>query len=335
MITIVVGGQYGSEGKGKVVEWLAHDYDVFVRVGGPNAGHVVYDGANRFTMRSVPCGWINRNSKLIIGAGAVVNPDILLKELDELEKYDPLIKKRVYVDPRATWIQERHIELETKIKDNIASTGQGVGSARVERISRLTHRPDILVGADTRLDSYFADTVQMLHSYSDGRVLVEGTQGSGLSVVHGDYPYCTSHDTNAAQMLADAGISPLLVNQIIMVIRAYPIRVGGNSGPMRNEVSFGLLESRIGHQIEHTSVTKKVRRIGMLDLEAIRKASMINKPTHFALMFADYINPSNTNVETQEGLCEDTKSMVKILSHVTGAKPLFVSTGPRTGVWLG
>ena len=342
MITAVIGGQYGSEGKGKVVQYLSPDYDIFVRVGGPNAGHVVYynplektgksseNGCVKFTMRSVPCGWINFNATLIIGAGAVLNIELLEEELTELSKYDPLIRKRLYIDNNAMIINDIHIKEESKIMDTIGSTGQGVGNARIERIKRTAR----LAKDYPELEPYLADTVQMLYYNRGKNILLEGTQGSGLSMIHGEYPYTTSHDTNVSQLLADVGLPPSAIDNIIMVIRTYPIRVGGNSGPLHKEVSFDTLKSRIGPVTEYTSVTKKMRRIGMFDMNQIEKTARLNNPTHFALMFADYLDKDNYGVTEFENLSQDVLRLTKSIITATDAIPMFISTGPHTMVDL-
>lgn len=330
MVTAVIGAQYGSEGKGKVIEHLAHEYDVFVRVGGPNAGHVIYYNGERFTMRSVPCGWINMNAKLMIGAGAVINIDLLFEEIKKLEQYDPIIRKRLYIDKHAMVITNEHMDNEKEMMSRIGSTGQGVGEARIERIRRTAK-----LAKDYKiLRPFIADVSKLLDLYKGFNILLEGTQGTHLSLYHGQYPYVTSHDANVAQLLADVGIAPKNLNKVIVVIRAYPIRVGGKSGPMHREVSFPLLESRIGKQIERTSVTKKVRRIGMLDVEQLEKTRILNSPTHFALMFTDYIDPSVEGVTEFKDLTEEIKRYVHGMWRILDAKPLFISTGVNSMVKL-
>lgn len=337
MITAVIGAQYGSEGKGKVVQHMAKDYDIFVRVGGPNAGHVVYfygwngefeDNPKRFVMRSVPCGWLNPHAKLVIGAGAVISLEVLEAELAELEKYDPIIRQRLYIDGNAMVITEDDTMAEQTagIKKSIGSTGEGVGYARIRRITR--DKSVKLARNFTQLKKHITDTQRMLYQYSAGtNILLEGTQGSALSLYHGDYPYCTSADTNVAQLLADCGIAPSKLDNVVLVVRSMPIRVGGHSGPLAHEVNFKKLKSRIGQKIEHTSVTKKVRRIGLFDMDKIAKAARLNKPTHLAFMFADYDDIQNENIENPSMLSPRTIRLVDNLKELTGAEPLFVSTG--------
>lgn len=339
MITAVIGAQYGSEGKGKVIQHLAHEYDIFVRVGGPNAGHVIYfDGFNgefkdspvRMVMRSVPCGWINPNSKLIIGAGAVISIEVLMNELKQLEKYDPIIKQRLYIDKNAMVITDEHSQSETQLKDRIGSTGEGVGAARVDRLLRIGK----LASDYKKLQPFLCDTREMLYNSRGFNILLEGTQGSELSLIHAEYPYCTSADTNVSQLLSDVGLPPIALDNTILVVRSMPIRVGGNSGPLQHEVTFDQLNTRIGKKIEHTSVTKKVRRVGMLDMNKLIKASQINAPTHIAFMFADYVDIKNENATTLDELTPHTRRLISTIGDAMGAEVMFISTGIHTMIKL-
>lgn len=326
MITAVIGAQYGSEGKGKVIEHLAQDYDVFVRVGGPNAGHVIYCHGARFIMRSIPCGWINSNAKLVIGAGAVISIPVLMSELELLRSYDPQIEKRLYVDRNATVITEENVKAEQTIATTIGSTGQGVGEARKSRIDRSAK----LAKDYPELAPFLADTVELLHMWRSQNILLEGTQGTHLSITHGDYPFTTSHDTTVNQLCADVGIPAKHVDHVVAVIRTFPIRVGGNSGPLTRESNFYDLRERTAGNVEKTSVTKKERRIGYLDWEKLYKTKILNAPTHIAVMFMDYLYPDTTDIEKWADLPENAHRFVRSLEKFFGASALFVSTGVNT-----
>lgn len=326
MITAVIGAQYGSEGKGKVVEKLAHEYDVFVRVGGPNAGHVIYFEDQRYIMRSVPCGWINPNAKLVIGAGAVISIPVLMNELDNLRELDPEIDKRVYVDFNATIITEDNVLAEQKLAIDIASTGQGVGEARKSKIGRTAKTAKDY----EELQPYLADTVMLLELWKHQNILLEGTQGTHLSLTHGEYPYTTSHDTTVNQLCADVGISATILDKVIAVIRIFPIRVGGNSGPLARESSFEALAERTEGVVEKTSVTKKTRRIGYLDWTKLHRTKILNTPTHIAVMFTDYYNPQSADITDWEELPADVQRLVYSLEQLFETPAEFISTGIHT-----
>src|SRR5262245_8046052 len=234
----LVGAQWGSEGKGVVAAHLAPSFDVHVRVGGPNAGHTFFHGGKVWKVRSLPCGWVNGEAQLVIGAGAIVDLDLLKREIRETQTS----RDRVWVDRKAVVIQDDDRDPDYPLRGLIGATGEGVGPARLRRAARI---PDSLVTVgDVWLrqgDMPFqvVDTVELLAQCRerDMSILLEGTQGASLSLVHGHWPYVTSHDTGAAQMLADVGLPPVGV-ETLLVARTFPIRVGGNSGPMVDEVDW-------------------------------------------------------------------------------------------------
>ena len=165
--------------------------------------------------------------------------------------------------------------------------------------------------------------------------MLEGTQGSALSLYHGFYPHVTSRDSNVAGCLAEAGIAPARVRRVVMVVRSYPIRVGGPSGPMTREISWEEVERRAelpagtlsSPDKELTSKTKTKRRVGEFEWDSVRRAAMLNAPTDIALTFADYIHESNARAWRFEQLTRDTLQMVDELERVTGARVSLISTG--------
>lgn len=166
------------------------------------------------------------------------------------------------------------------------------------------------------------------------RVLIEGTQGFGLSVYHsGFYPHCTSRDTTAAGFLSEVGVSPRLVTEIIMVFRAFPIRVAGRqAGPMENEISWEQLrlESGYPHEIrETTSVTNKVRRVARFDWELAGRAISLNRPTRLGINGLDHLNYANCGVVDPDSLDTKAKSFVGRLVMQSGVALTYLGTGPR------
>src|ERR1700690_1707188 len=135
MATIaLVGGQYGSEGKGVIAAFLAPQTVMAIRTGGPNAGHSLKHEGQVWKMRSIPCAWINPETTLVIGAGAVINPHVLLAEIAAIEQAGYSIKDRLYVDRAATLITEIDEYAEEDIARQISSTREGVGQARIRKI---------------------------------------------------------------------------------------------------------------------------------------------------------------------------------------------------------
>lgn len=294
-LTVIVGGQYGSEGKGKVAHFLAREMRAAaaVRVGGPNSGHtVIGPNGEAVIFRQLPTAALLPEVKCVIGCGSYIDVDCLLEEI----KRTSLPVDRVVIDPHAVLITEedRCRERELGLRDRIGSTLSGTGSAFGRRISReITVK---FAKDDPRLASYIRPTMPLLREFLDGgeRVIIEGTQGFGLSVFHGsDYPNVTSRDTTAAGFLSEVGLSPFDVDDIVLVIRAFPIRVAGNSGKLPEEIDWATVTAESGSQSplsEHTSVTGGLRRVARFDSEVVAKAIQANRPTRIVLNHLDYVD---------------------------------------------
>jgi adenylosuccinate synthase len=227
LVDVLVGGQYGSEGKGNIVGYIAPEYDFLVRVGGPNAGHQVYREPSPEVYHHLPSGTGRApNAKLLIGAGAVLYPKGLLAEIAEHE----VSADRLSIHPRAMIIEDADRDFEARMLASIGSTGQGVGAASARKIMGRGSKTDPVVRLAKNVQElrpYVRDTQEILErAFVQGcSVLLEGTQGTTLSLHHGDYPHVTSRDTTVAGCLADAGIAVTRVRRVVMVSRTYPIRV--------------------------------------------------------------------------------------------------------------
>ncbi len=336
-VDVIVGAQYGSEGKGQIAGFLSKEYDLLVRVGGPNAGHTVYVPhlkGESYTHHQIPSGTWKSDAKLLIGPGAVINPEKLLKEINECKvKSDRLI-----IDGNAMVITDEDISIEAKLKKTIGSTGQGVGAATARRIMHRNLSTK-LAKNDAKLKEYIGDAIEELAStfQKDGRVLLEGTQGTGLSIYHGSYPFVTSRDTSVGGCLAEAGIAPSRLRRTVMVCRTYEIRVenpeGGTSGPMKHEIDWETIGARSEldpeelRRDEHTSTTHRLRRVGEFDWELLRKSCLLNSPTDIAVTFTDYISGVNRNACRFEQLTEPTISFIQEIERFTGASVSIITTG--------
>jgi adenylosuccinate synthase len=334
-VDVVIGGQYGSEGKGNIAFYLAPEYDVLIRVGGPNAAHKVYLASGEiFTHFSLPSGTQAGEAQLVLGPGAIVYPPELLSEIARCD----VSNDRLSIDPHVMIIEDADKAAEAELAGRIGSTASGTGSATSRRIMRGT---DVRLAHEvTELAPYIRPTLQILErAYSSGqRIMLEGTQGSGLSLHHGPYPSVTSRDTNVAGCLAEAGIAPARVRKVVLVVRTYPIRVGGTSGPMTTELEWEEIERRSGltglAEKEHTSKTNKLRRVGEPEWDLLRRAAVLNAPTDIALTFADYIHVANQNAWRFEQLTDETIGFIDEVERVTGARVSLVSTGfmPHRGI---
>lgn len=347
-LTVLVGGQYGSEGKGAIAAYVANDYQVHIRVGSPNAGHTIYWRGEKHVMQSIPCGWINPEAKIVIGRGALLNMKQFMKELVHIMQYYPDFLKRLYIDAEAGILDEKfHIEeggTQGEMHKRIGSTGEGVGPARIARLKRDKnefHQFKDVADEYGLLGCMKENTPFMIAEWQNNglNILIEGTQGSGLSLLHSHYPYCTSIDTNAAGIISEVGIAPSRVTDVLMVCRTYPIRVAGNSGYMKNEITWEELNKRMGVEItpEKTTVTKKIRRIAEWDSELFEQSCLLNAPTEIALTFADYIDPTLYKCLDEKIVLNSDALKLFINNNMPSMadKLKYISTGPDTIVEVG
>jgi adenylosuccinate synthase len=337
VVDVLVGGQYGSEGKGQVAAYLAPEYDVLVRVGGPNAGHSVFEQPEPVIFHSLPSGTLRaNNAQIVIGAGAVVNVDTLWREINTFQ----LHHERLTIDPQVMIISSADIEREKANVAGIGSTGQGVGAATARRIlDRGVNHVQMAKDVD-KLKPYVRPAHDVIEDAcrQQKKIFLEGTQGTALSLYHGFYPHVTSRDTTVAGCLAEAGISPSRVRKVVMVCRTYPIRVqdpdgeGKTSGPMSQPISLAEIERRSGiplsklEKTETTSTTKRKRRISEFDWVLLKRAANLNAPTDIALTFVDYLSIKNQEARRFEQLTPDTVRFIQEVERVAEAPVSLIST---------
>lgn len=336
LVDVIVGGQYGSEGKGNIVGHIAPEYDLLVRVGGPNAGHQVFAKPAPEKYFHLPSGTGRApNAKLLLGAGAVI---YVPKLLDEISKHQ-VDFERLSIDPQAMVVEDEDREAEARELASISSTGQGVGYATARKITeRGKYAGDgrsLRLAKDVSELKPFIREAQLIleeHFVAGKRIMLEGTQGTLLSMHHGTYPYATSRDTTVAGCLADAGIAPTNVKKVIMVCRTYPIRVGGPSGPIGIEISYEKLAERSRIPVEElkttekTTTTNKQRRLAEFDWFQFRRAVQLNGPTDIALTFADYVSVENRKAFRVEQLTEETRRFIEEMERVSGRPVSMIST---------
>jgi adenylosuccinate synthase len=225
--------------------------------------------------------------------------------------------------------EAKQLEAEGDLRNRIGSTLSGTGaavSARVARVDSMVFAED-----DPRLAPYLGDAVAVLRNIRSDRIVIEGTQGIGLSLLHSaEFPFVTSRETSAAGALSETGLSPLDVDDIILVLRAFPIRVAGNSGPMRAETDWETVK-QMGHHdhdlTEHTSVTGRVRRVAQFDPEIVRRAIAINAPTTVVMNHLDYVDHRSCG----SGVVTDrTTSFLEEVESAIGRRIDLVGLGPKT-----
>jgi adenylosuccinate synthase len=316
-LSVVVGGQYGSEAKGHITAQLVQKYlaahlegqhrqngpalEVLnIRVAGPNAGHSAVVGTEKIAFRQIPVGALY-GADWAIAAGSEIDLPVLIDELQVLQdaaRRNGIKLGQGYVDPEATWLDpvDKNIEASASLVSRLGSTGKGIGAARVARLMRepgrrVADRLDWSEGHKlNEWDVVVFDVAELAHGTGGApydHVIVEGTQGYGLGLHAGNYPQTTSSDCRAIDFLAMAGISPwhkaFRVNSgrgftreidldVWVVARMYPIRVAGNSGPMKDEMTW----EQLGLPEERTTVTQKIRRVGGWDADLVSAAIEAN-----------------------------------------------------------
>jgi adenylosuccinate synthase len=332
-LTVVVGGQYGSEGKGKLVAYLARAAErevAVVRCGGPNSGHTVEFRGRPYPLRQLPSAAVVEGTWLFLGAGMVIDPKLLQKELTDLN----IDKARVRIDRNAVVLDRADLRRErrSKLRTRIGSTLSGTGSATARKVLRDPRQQTLKDLA--AFHDLVTDVSSRLNALIDGGrdVVVEGTQGIGLSLHHSQsFPYATSRDTSAAAFLSEVGLSPMLVSDVITVFRSFPIRVAGNSGPLPGEISWEELTRRAGAPrpvTETTTVTKRTRRVAEFDWDQATEAVKINRPTRLALHGLDYINYEDRCVRSLEKLSKASRYFIDAVESRLGVPVAFGFTGP-------
>ena len=337
-LVLVLGMQFGSEGKGAIASYLAPVMSLGVRTGAGNAGHTIYFHGQKFTMRQIPCAWVNPAAKLVIGIGAMISLPLLFEEIALVEECLP-VRQRLFIDRHAHVITEEHIHKESagdlvaRIGSCSATAREGVGTATAAKV--LREQSCVRACDVPELRPHCVDTVDLINTELDqGRYcLLEGTQGFGLSLEHGVFPYVTSRDTSASALAASVGVNPASFNvDVIGVVRTFPIRVAGNSGPFdqdSKEVSWGWVGRHACAResiIEYTSVTRKVRRVATFSREGFRRACQVNRPTEIALTFADYLDWS---VHEREKITRRIETFIEIIEEIAGVPITLVKTGPQ------
>jgi adenylosuccinate synthase len=333
-VAAVVGAQWGDEGKGKVVDFLAEKADLVVRFnGGDNAGHTVEFSGRKFKMHAVPSGSFRDGKRVVIAAGCAVNPKTLVEELDMLARGG--IKPRLLLDARAHAVTPYHVELDAlqdarKGAGAVGTTKRGIGPCYADKALRIGLRfadflddsalrarisflhalkvreMECVYGASfrrseedvfgeyssyaARLKPFIGDAcAEVNDAIAEGRnVLLEGAQGALLGLDHGLYPYCTSSDPTSGGAAAGAGIAPSRITEVLGVVKAYVSRVG--EGPVPTEIGGAAATEIRDKGGEYGTTTGRPRRIGWLDLVALRHAHELNGFTSLAFTRIDTLS---------------------------------------------
>ena len=326
---IMVGAQWGDEGKGKISDFLSQDSDIVVRFnGGGNAGHTVFFNRKGVKLHYIPSGVFHKKL-CILGNGMVINPKELLNEISLIKEMG--VEPMLAISKRAHVILPYHTEVDRMRGKIIGTTGKGIGPAYADKMERvglrfgdlsgenvrsrirktIESKRDVLIEAGVNerkefgnfveslskeyekygreLEKYISDTYLIIKDAlkNNKSILFEGAQGVMLDIDFGTYPFVTSSNTIAQGALTGAGVNPIYINKVIGVSKAYTTRVG--EGPFPTELSgeIGNLLRRIGNEFGAT--TGRPRRVGYLDLFALKYAVNVSGITEIALTKIDIL----------------------------------------------
>lgn len=313
MKVVIIGAQWGDEGKGKIVDYLAQDAKYVVRyAGGPNAGHTIVVDGKQFALHQVPSGILYPEKKVFLGAGMVLDPEAFFNELQMLKDNGINWEGRVFISDRAQIILPRYRQMDkdrdAQRKRPIGTTGRGIGIAYSEKAQRDGLRLADLDWAEKMaeyegedkayLDKYKdrllamrVDLTEKMWEYRNDNILFEGAQGAMLDIDSGTYPYVSSGASCSAGAATGCGIGPHNLDRILGVFKAYETRVG--NGPMPTEFNEqDAQESELCKYVRDTGreygvTTGRARRCGYLDLVALRYACRVNSIDGLVLTHLD------------------------------------------------
>src|SRR4051794_5624936 len=331
--TVIVGTQWGDEGKGKVTDLLAERADLVVRFqGGNNAGHTIVRDGEEFKLHLIPSGILYPAKTCVIGNGVVIDPGILIGELDGLRQRG-IDTSGLRISANAHVIMPYHVKLDTageaKLgKLEIGTTKRGIGPCYEDKAARLGIRIQDLLDAKIlrkkilaamepkkqmlrpferdpeldlhtiaedylryghRLEPHVADTAKLCWEALDsGRtVIFEGAQAAMLDLDHGTYPFVTSSNPISGAACVGAGVAPTDIGEIWGVTKAYATRVGAGPFPTELDDEVGRHLQQRGGEVGTT--TGRTRRVGWLDLVALRYATRLNGLSAMAITKLDVL----------------------------------------------
>jgi adenylosuccinate synthase len=318
--TVVAGGFWGDEGKGKIISYLAlkDPVDMCVRTGSVNAAHTIWYNCKRYALHMVPGGFVQEKCRLLVGPGTNVHVATFLKEVEETG-----VKNRIGVDNQASIIEEKHSAQDkssTHLK-GLGTTGWGVGPAIEERVRRTAR-----LAKDTpELKPYLTDVSEEANDAiaSGKNVLLEGTQGLMLSLFYGTYPYVTGRDTSASAICSEAGVGPTKIDDVLVVFKAFMTRVG--TGPLPGEISKE--EAQRCGWFEIAAGTGRDRRSAPFNFELAKKAAIVNGATQAAVTKLDCVYPQCKAIREFEKLSKEAKQFVSEIEKQTGIPVTLIGTG--------
>jgi adenylosuccinate synthase len=332
-VDVILGLQWGDEGKGKVVDVLTPDYKVICRFqGGPNAGHSLVFQGTKFVLHTVPSGIFRDDSINVIGNGLVIDPIVLAKEVSDIEAKGVDVQSKIFLSKKAHLILPTHRILDaaseaSKGENKIGSTLRGIGPTYRDKIGRSGLRIGDIIRSDfqakynalkefhlSQLRLYdfkfdieasekewfeavealkrlkIVDSEYLMNKYiKDGvKILAEGAQGALLDIEFGNYPFVTSSNTLASGVCVGLGIPPTTIGKVFGIFKAYCTRVGGGPFPTELFDETGTKLRTVGQEFGAT--TGRARRVGWLDMVALKYSIMMSDVTSLIMMKSDVLD---------------------------------------------
>jgi adenylosuccinate synthase len=328
-LIIVIGSQFGGEGKGLICAAITNHLQaqVVVKCGGPNSTHSASYKGQVVRLRMFPAASICQNETIVFPAGSLINPELLFSEWQEI-KY----QGRVVIDPHAGIIEQHH--WSTQQSDSFyrahGSTMTGTGAASADRARRRLR----LAKDEPKLKSYLAVANEFIDARikSGQTVLVEGCQAFGLSNYHGEYPYVTSRCTTVGALLAQLGLGPKYVTKIVLVMKLFPTRNEGGKGKLPHELSADIIEQFKAQLLENGGGTYgqigPPRRVALFNPEIVRKACLANTPDVLAVTGLDKL-AALVGYEPFRSHYKSIDSFLFSMSKDLQLAPAIQSWGPR------
>ena len=329
----VIGMEWGDEGKGKIIDFLAEKADVVARYnGGNNAGHTIEADNKKIVLHLVPSGVIRKNTLNVVGNGLVVDPKVLLDEIKFLEKNGIKVSSNnLVISENAHVILPHHVEEDKSTGSKIGTTARGIGPAYADKAARIGLKVyEFIDDAIFRkrfgdeefyqeykkyaeeLKQYVGDTTSIINGALDKnkKIIFEGAQGTLLDIDHGTYPFVTSSSTIAGGICTGLGIAPKKVQNVLGVCKAYKTRVG--LGPFPTEITGAVGQKIQKMGKEFGATTGRERRVGWFDALIGKYAVMVNGIDSIALTKLDVF----TTIEKLK-ICVGYKHKGNILTNFT------------------
>jgi adenylosuccinate synthase len=297
----VLGAAFGDEGKGSITHNFSKDYDWVIRFsGGANAGHTIYRDGVKYVHNLIPSfDWRSPKTKAFLGSGMVIDLEQLHKEVAALHKIDERIPHRIYVDPEAFVVLPEHKEEDKQLNGHIGSTNRGIGPAYrdkfarkgvriIDYLSRVNNsKDDLLLMELEQMGVHFKNVLELENTFKKDRLLFEGAQGILLDINHGVYPYVSCGDATVAGIYA-CGFHFAPPEHVYGVAKCYTTKVG--EGPFPTEIHGEEAEALRKMGNEYGATTGRPRRVGWIDLPALKYAKRIGGINSLILTKFDILN---------------------------------------------